>query len=136
MFLLLFSKTTKHWNLSRTTKHQNLSRATKHWNLQGPPSIRIFHWNLSRATKHWNLSKTTKHQNLPKTIKHWNLPLASKHQNLPQAIKLGSLFTSFLFLFFKSVNSGHLGFYFLDITFNLNFEKIRFYNFPWEEKND
>jgi hypothetical protein len=49
---------------------------------------------------------------------HWNLSLATKHWNLLLATKLGSLFTSFLLIFFKRVNSDHLGFSFLYIIFN------------------
>jgi hypothetical protein len=64
---------------------------------------------LPLAMKHWNLPLATKHWNLPLAIKHWNLPLATKHWNLPLATKLGSSFTSFLFLFFKKANSDHWG---------------------------
>jgi hypothetical protein len=77
--------------------------------------------NLPRATQ---ALEPSKRWNLPKATKHWNLPRATKHWNLPLGTKLGSSFTSFLLLLFKSANLDHFGFSFPDIIFEVNLEKF------------
>ncbi len=51
-------------------------------------------------------------------------PRATKHWNLPLATKLGSSFTSFLLLLFKSTNLNHFELYFSDIISELNIGKL------------
>ncbi len=83
---------------------------------------------MRRGEKNDYPSPSKGHQTLKPSIGHQKFKPSIGHQV--------RVFLHFLLLLIKGTNLNNFGLSFLDIIFNLNLEKIDFYNFPWGEKND
>jgi hypothetical protein len=72
------------------------------------------------------------------SIGHQTMEPSKGHQSLEPSIghRVEIFFTSFLFFFFKKVNSDHWGFLSPNIIFNSNLENTCFHKLVEEENND